>query len=99
MDAMLWRQFSLMLQEDEPPALSPASVQRVACAGSLLVCCVIRDDVDHNNNSIDWGQWAITSDDPDFGGTGNPDTGADYGAAPGEPRTLIAWRRLLGPAD
>ena len=37
----------------------------------------------HNNEPIDWGQWAITSNDPDFNGTGNPDTGADYGRGPG----------------
>jgi alpha-amylase len=36
-----------------------------------------RDDVDHNNTKIDWGKWAITGNDPHFGGTGNPDTGAD----------------------
>lgn len=41
-----------------------------------------RDDVDHLGNKIDWGQWAITGDDPEFGGQGNPDTGADYGPAP-----------------
>ncbi len=28
------------------------------------------------------GQWAITSSDPHFNGTGNPDTGDDYGPAP-----------------
>jgi len=42
-----------------------------------------RDDVNHKGEKIDWGQWAITGDDPDFGGTGNPDTGDDYGPAPG----------------
>ena len=31
---------------------------------------------------LDWGQWAITCDDPKFKGRGNPDTGADYDAAP-----------------
>lgn len=41
-----------------------------------------RDDVDHNNLPIDWGKWAITGDDPVFQGTGNPDTGDDYGPAP-----------------
>jgi hypothetical protein len=28
------------------------------------------------------GKWAITSNDPQFKGTGNPDTGDDYGPAP-----------------
>ena len=32
---------------------------------------------------IDWGRWAITGDDPEFGGKGNKDTGDDYGPAPG----------------
>lgn len=41
-----------------------------------------RDDVDHNGKAIDWGKWAITNNDPDFRGDGNPDTGEDYGAAP-----------------
>ena len=37
----------------------------------------------HKGEKIDWGAWAITGDDPDFRGTGNPDTGDDYGPAPG----------------
>eukprot|EP00775_Hariotina_reticulata_P007314 gene7314-7526_t len=41
-----------------------------------------RDDVDHHGKRIDWGRWAITGNDPVFGGTGNPDTGEDYGPAP-----------------
>eukprot|EP00878_Enallax_costatus_P000599 GHUV01000700.1.p1 GENE.GHUV01000700.1~~GHUV01000700.1.p1 ORF type:complete len:487 (+),score=102.77 GHUV01000700.1:167-1627(+) len=41
-----------------------------------------RDDVDHHGKRIDWGKWAITGNDPMFGGTGNPDTGDDYGPAP-----------------
>ena len=45
-----------------------------------LLC---RDDSNHKGEKIDWGVWAITGDDPDFGGTGNPDTGDDYGPAPG----------------
>ena len=51
-------------------------------------CCMwwCRDDVNHKGEKLDWGQWAITGNDPDFGGTGNPDTGDDYGPAPG--RTL-----------
>ncbi len=44
---------------------------------------VRRDDVSHSGEKIDWGQWAITGNDPEFGGTGNPDTGDDYGPAPG----------------
>jgi hypothetical protein len=35
-----------------------------------------RDDVTHDGRNIDWGKWAITGNDPIFGGTGNPDTGA-----------------------
>mmetsp|Transcript_16212 Transcript_16212/g.38421 ORF Transcript_16212/g.38421 Transcript_16212/m.38421 type:complete len:378 (-) Transcript_16212:11-1144(-) len=31
---------------------------------------------------IDWDKWAITSDDPKFNGTGNPDSGADFEGAP-----------------
>mmetsp|Transcript_5062 Transcript_5062/g.15337 ORF Transcript_5062/g.15337 Transcript_5062/m.15337 type:complete len:549 (-) Transcript_5062:926-2572(-) len=41
-----------------------------------------RDDISHRGHRIDWGKWAITCNDPIFGGTGNPDTGDDYGAAP-----------------
>ena len=37
----------------------------------------------HHGEKIDWGAWAITGDDPEFGGTGNADTGDDYGPAPG----------------
>jgi len=32
--------------------------------------------------SIEWDKWAITSDDPKFGGRGNPDSGADFEGAP-----------------
>ena len=39
--------------------------------------------MNHKGEKIDWGQWAITGNDPDFNGTGNPDTGDDYGPAPG----------------
>ncbi|GLC36330.1 Alpha-amylase A type-1/2 [Pleodorina starrii] len=41
-----------------------------------------KDEIRHRGASIDWGRWAITSNDPRFQGTGNPDTGADYGPAP-----------------
>ena len=57
-----------------------------AAAGARSWVCAPasrRDDVDHRGNRIDWGRWAITSNDPDFKGEGNPDTGEDYGAAPG----------------
>ena len=47
----------------------------------LLVCC--RDDIEHEGEKVDWGKWAITCDDPDFGGEGQHDTGDDYGPAPG----------------
>ena len=42
-----------------------------------------RDDVDHPGESVAWGQWAITSNDPDFRGRGATDSGEDYGPAPG----------------
>ena len=48
------------------------------------MCCFDSDDRDYADNPVDWGRWAITGDDPDFKGKGNPDTGADYGPAPGE---------------
>eukprot|EP00884_Botryococcus_braunii_P008558 jgi/Botrbrau1/17703/Bobra.0166s0127.1 len=61
-----------------------------------------RDDVTHKGEKINWGTWAITSNDPDFGGTGNPDTGADYGPAPdldhANPKlrnALKEWLRFL----
>ena len=34
-----------------------------------------RDDIEHKGRRIDWGRWAICSNDPEFQGTGNPDTG------------------------
>ena len=40
-------------------------------------------DVSPTGEQIEWGRWAITGNDPDFRGTGNPDTGEDYGPAPG----------------
>eukprot|EP00775_Hariotina_reticulata_P007306 gene7306-7519_t len=59
-----------------------------------------RDDVDHNNTKIDWGKWAITGNDPHFGGTGNPDTGENYGPAPdldhANPELRQALKEWLG---
>jgi alpha-amylase len=40
--------------------------------------------VSHDGKPINWDQWAITCDDPKFNGTGNPDSGDDYEAAPGD---------------
>eukprot|EP00775_Hariotina_reticulata_P005433 gene5433-5666_t len=40
------------------------------------------DDHDHEGHAIDWGQWAITGDDHEFGGQGNKDTGDDFWGAP-----------------
>ena len=45
--------------------------------------CGCRDDIEHEGERINWGKWAITCDDPDFGGEGCHDTGDDYGPAPG----------------
>jgi len=41
-----------------------------------------RDDVPHPGHRIDWGPWAITGEDPEFHGTGNSDSGEDYGPSP-----------------
>ena len=59
--------------------------------GEILWLC--RDDVNHKGEKIDWGQWAITGNDPDFNGTGNPDTGDDYGPAPGRQMDLCYTAR------
>lgn len=72
-------------------ALKEAGIAPVAdivinhrCADEMVdgVWNKFRDDVDHLGRAIDWGKWAITSNDPLFKGTGNPDTGEDYGPAP-----------------
>ncbi len=58
-----------------PPA-TPRPARR--CADDLSADGVynkFRDDVTHEGHKIDWGKWAITSNDPNFKGTGNPDTG------------------------
>ena len=48
-----------------------------------MVIRVCRDEVDHPGESVAWGRWAITSNDPDFRGKGAQDSGEDYGPAPG----------------
>ena len=62
-----------------------------------------RDDVDHPGESVAWGQWAITSNDPDFRGRGASDSGEDYGPAPGATRRSPSQSGLgvglrLGPS-
>ncbi|KAL0051267.1 hypothetical protein WJX82_004481 [Trebouxia sp. C0006] len=61
-----------------------------------------RDDVSHKGEKVDWGKWAITCDDPDFGGEGSPDTGDDYGPAPDLDHTndtlrssIVDWMKWL----
>lgn len=58
-----------------------------------------RDKVPHPGSSIAWGRWAITSNDPSFRGQGAPDSGEDYGPAPGGQRrrpaccvVCVGWR-------
>ncbi|GIL81108.1 hypothetical protein Vretimale_12784 [Volvox reticuliferus] len=72
-------------------ALNQAGIQPIAdivinhrCADEMDggVYNRFRDDVDHKGRRIDWGKWAITCNDPTFQGSGNPDTGDDYGPAP-----------------
>ena len=48
--------------------------------------------MDHPGESVAWGRWAITSNDPDFRGKGSQDSGDDYGPAPG---TLLV--RIIQP--
>lgn len=60
----------------------------------MLACALCRDDVSHTGEKIDWGKWAITGNDPEFGGTGNPDTGDDYGPAPGTCRLPFPFTLL-----
>ncbi len=67
---------------------------KVAPQSFCLPAC--SDDIDHNGKPIDWGQWAITSNDPEFNGSGNPDTGDDYGPAPGNANE---WHVALHSAE
>ena len=63
------------------------SLRALQTGGILWLC---RDDVNHKGEKIDWGKWAITGNDPDFNGTGNPDTGDDYGPAPGRHTEMLS---------
>ena len=65
------------------------TVERCPCADACAHGGWRRDDVSHTGEKIDWGRWAITGNDPEFRGTGNPDTGDDYGPAPGEGPCLM----------
>ena len=56
------------------------------CNECQFSAVMYRDDVDHPGESVAWGQWAITSNDPDFRGRGATDSGEDYGPAPGATR-------------
>ena len=58
---------------------------------------VCRDDIEHPGESVAWGRWAITCNDPDFRGKGAQDSGDDYGPAPGAELSSIpqAARALL----
>lgn len=52
--------------------------QRLLCTGSASRALIaplpqiFNDDIRHDGKPIDWGQWAITCDDPAFKGKGNP---------------------------
>ncbi len=58
--------------------------------------CLCRDDVHHHGRRIDWGDWAVCSDDWHFGGTGALKTGASYHPAPGmySPKANVALRSV-----
>lgn len=58
-----------------------------------------RDDIDHKGEPINWGQWAITCDDPDFSGQGSQDTGEDYGPAPGILAAIMACKHHVQLLD
>jgi hypothetical protein len=53
-----------------------------------------RDDITHDGRKIDWGKWAITGNDPVFGGTGNPDTGARTCVRPARLAPLVLLSTL-----
>jgi hypothetical protein len=48
--------------------------------------CVSREchseDHDHSGKTLNWGSWAITSDDTNYPGKGHKDSGAEYAQAP-----------------
>ena len=39
-------------------------------------------DLDPDGEKVSWGAWAITCDDPHYGGKGSPDSGENYAPAP-----------------
>ncbi|PNH09189.1 Alpha-amylase isozyme 3A [Tetrabaena socialis] len=81
------------------PTVSLLAGGRLGVAGGsqlTTVNCVVQ------GRRIDWGKWAITSNDPVFKGSGNPDTGEDYGPAPDLDHSnpelraaLVEWLRWL----
>eukprot|EP01025_Chloroclados_australasicus_P037372 TRINITY_DN38157_c0_g1_i2.p1 TRINITY_DN38157_c0_g1~~TRINITY_DN38157_c0_g1_i2.p1 ORF type:complete len:546 (-),score=76.16 TRINITY_DN38157_c0_g1_i2:460-1965(-) len=53
------------------------------------------EDVDPNGKKIEWSRYAITCNDPVFGGKGAPDTGEDFWGAPDLDHTNEELRRDL----
>lgn len=56
--------------------------EALSCDANGYVDEYYRDNEDHPGARLDWGPWAITGNDPDFGGRGGADTGDDFGPAP-----------------
>lgn len=66
-----------------PPLPLPPPPPEHAPSKRWLAQTPSRDLVPHPGRSLAWGRWAITSNDPMYRGEGQPDTGEDYGPAPG----------------